>query len=333
MPRQGRINIKGGIYHVIQRGIERKAVFRDNADRGEFIRRLGEGLKETGHKCYGWVLMPNHFHLLIRTGVRPLSDLMRKLLTGYALYFNKKYKRIGYLYQNRYKSILCQEETYLLELLRYIHLNPLRSKMVEGIKELNRYKWSGHSVLAGKNKAEWQSTGEILERFGKNRAEAVNKYIKFVAEAKDLERREEFSGGGLLRSAGGWVGVSAIRKAHERWAGDERILGDGDFVDKTLKQADEQIIKREKLKKEGWDINKVVTRTCELLGIDEKDIRLRSKGTKIAQARSLIAYFGNRELGVAGVELARYFGITKSSISSAIRRGSKIAYEYKYHII
>jgi REP element-mobilizing transposase RayT len=91
--------------------------------------------------------MPNHCHLLIRTGIKPLSDIMRKLLTGYAVYFNRRHKRSGYLYQNRYKSILCQEESYLLEVVRYIHLNPLRARIVKDIDVLNKYEWSGHAVL------------------------------------------------------------------------------------------------------------------------------------------------------------------------------------------
>ena len=186
MPRQGRIHVDGGIYHVMQRGIERKAIFQDDADRAEFIRRLSESLKETGGKCYGWALMPNHFHLLIRTGKKPLSSLMRKLLTGYALYFNRRHRRRGFLYQNRYKSVLCQEETYLLELVRYIHLNPLRAKLVKDMRGLNKYKWSGHSVLVGERKADWQTTDEILERFGSKRREAIDKYIKFVEEAKGM---------------------------------------------------------------------------------------------------------------------------------------------------
>ncbi len=157
MPRQGRITIEGGIYHIIQRGIERRKIYRDDDDRREFLKRLEEGLKRSGNQCYGWVLMPNHFHLIIRSGVKPLSGLMRGLLTGYALYFNRRYKRSGYLYQGRYKSILCQEEAYLLELVRYIHLNPLRSGLVEDLNRLNNYPWSGHSVIMGKHKLLWPS--------------------------------------------------------------------------------------------------------------------------------------------------------------------------------
>ena len=108
MPRDKRINLPGVIYHVISRGIERRKIFIDKADREEFLRRLGDGLEKTSCQCIAWSLMPNHLHLLIRTGERALSDLMRKLLTGYAVYFNRRHKRHGYLYQNRYKSILCQ---------------------------------------------------------------------------------------------------------------------------------------------------------------------------------------------------------------------------------
>jgi REP element-mobilizing transposase RayT len=332
MPRQGRINIEGGIYHVIQRGIERGEIFKDNADREEFLRRLAEGLKGTGHKCYGWVLMPNHFHLLIRTGVRHLSDLMRKLLTGYALYFNKKYKRSGYLYQGRYKSILCQEDNYLLELVRYIHLNPLRGKIVDDMKVLSDYKWSGHAVIMGNNKAEWQSTGEILEYFGKKKSDAIRKYEEFVAEAKGMTKREDLTGGGLIRSAGGWKEVLSLRQSKEKWLADERILGDGDFVSSALRQADEHMVSKEKLKKEGWDIEKLVKKVCGLLNVDEKEIKRESRRSKLSQARGLIAYWGSKELGISGVELAKYFGITRSSISSAINRGRRIVNENEYRI-
>jgi len=332
MPRQGRINIEGGIYHVIQRGIERREIFKDDADREEFIRRLEEGLKETGHKCYGWVLMPNHFHLLIRTGIKPLSNLMRKVLTGYAIYFNRRHKRNGYLYQGRYKSILCQEESYLLELIRYIHLNPLRARIVRDIGGLNRYKWSGHSVLIGGRNAAWQSTGEILKRFGTNKIKAIKEYIEFMTDAKDAGKREDLTGGGLIRSAGGWRDVLSLRKSKQIWQSDERILGDGGFVEDVLRKSEEEMIRKERLRKDGWDIKKLEERACELLGINEGDIRMQSKRTKISQARSLVMYWGYTELGIQGLELARYFSITKASVSEAVRRGQKIADENQYLI-
>ncbi|MCB4791209.1 MAG: transposase [Elusimicrobia bacterium] len=333
MPRQGRINIEGGIYHVIQRGIERREIFKDDADREEFLRRLAEGLENTRHKCYGWVLMPNHFHLLIRTGAKPLSDLMRKLLTGYALYFNRKYKRSGYLYQNRYKSILCQEESYFLELVRYIHLNPLRARLVKDIKELNKYKWCGHSVLAGKNKIEWQSVGEILERFGAGRGEAQRKYVEFVRDAKDMGKKEELTGGGLIRSAGGWREVIGLRKSKERWQGDERILGDGEFVSKILKEAEEKIQKTERLKREGWDLSKVMEKVAEQLDIEKSEMKKKRRDIKVSDARKIVLYIGNKELKISGRELGEYFHVSRQAITRAVNAGERLVAKYNIKLM
>ncbi len=324
MPRQGRINLEGGIYHVIQRGIERCSIFRDDFDREEFIRRLSEGLEETGHKCYGWVLMPNHFHLLIRTGVKPLSDLMRKLLTGYALYFNRKYKRNGYLYQNRYKSILCQEDSYFLELVRYIHLNPLRARIVHDIESLNNYKWAGHSVIAGRRKADWQSTGEILERFGKRSSEAIKRYIEFITAAKDKGKREDLIGGGLRRSAGGWVGILSLKKAKERWRGDERILGDGDFVDAVLKQSEEQLKSRERLLRSGWTLDKIAEKVCKHYGINGIEMTSRGRQNSVSQAKAVISYYGKMKLGVKASDIANIFKCSRSAINRLVLSGENI---------
>ena len=333
MPRHKRLDIPGGIYHVIARGIERREIFRNDNDRKEFLRRLAKAVTQSGIKCYGWTLMPNHFHILLRTGTKPLSDTMRKVLTGYAIYFNRKYKRTGYLYQNRYKSILCQEEAYLLELVRYIHLNPLRAKIVEDMDGLNTYPWSGHRILLGNANAEFQTTGEILERFGQNRHNAIKKYLAFIEEAKDMGRREDLTGGGLRRSAGGWQGVEALKRSRDYWRGDERVLGDGDFVNQVLKISEEEMMKKERLKKAGWDIGQVVKRVCKLMGLSEKDIQKRGRENTVSRARALVAYWSHIELGISGIEISVYFGIARPSVSEAILRGKKIANENGYHLI
>jgi putative transposase len=324
MPRQGRINIEGGIYHVIQRGLERKVIYKNNEDRIEFLRRLSEGLRYTGHKCYGWVLMPNHFHLLIRTGVKPLSDLMRKLLTGYALYFNKKYKRSGYLYQGRYKSILCQEDSYLLELVRYIHLNPLRAKIVKDMKSLRKYKWCGHSVIMGKNKAQWQNTDEILEYFSRNKKEAVRKYEEFVFEAKGLGRREEFTGGGLVRSAGGWKEVVSLKRSKERWLSDERILGDGNFVESVIKGADANFTKRDKLIRAGWTIDKLIAKVTEVYKIPINNLKKKGRNNNLSEAKAVLSYYANKYLGISGSEIAKIFECDRSAVHILIHKGEYI---------
>ncbi len=156
MPRRSRIDAPGALHHIIARGIERTKIFRDDWDRNNFLKRLGEILKETKTSCLAWSLMPNHFHLLLKTGQAPVATLMRRLLTGYAVTFNRRHRRYGHLFQNRYKSILCQEEPYLLELVRYIHLNPLRAQVVEDMERLSRYLFSGHSAILGEVNRDWQ---------------------------------------------------------------------------------------------------------------------------------------------------------------------------------
>src|SRR5919108_3716556 len=149
MPRTARIDIPGILYHVIVRGIERRVIFMDDSDRESFTARLARLLEQTGTDCLAWALMDNHFHLLLRTGPTRLSTFMRSLLTGYAVTFNLRHGRVGHLFQNRYKSIVCEEEPYLLELVRYIHLNPLRAGAVRDMEELGRYPWCGHAALMG----------------------------------------------------------------------------------------------------------------------------------------------------------------------------------------
>ena len=152
MPRQPRLDTPGLLQHIMARGIERRRIFKDDKDRNSFLKRFAIILEETQTQCYAWSLIPNHFHLLMKTGATPLSKVMRRLMTGYAVTFNKRHKRSGHLFQNRYKSIICEEDPYLLELIRYIHLNPLRAKLVQDLKELDKYPWTGHSAILGRRK-------------------------------------------------------------------------------------------------------------------------------------------------------------------------------------
>ena len=142
----------GALYHIIVRGIERRKISKDDTDRIDFLDRLGKVLSETDTTCFAWALIPNHFHLLLRTGACPVSTVMRRLLTGHAMNFNRRHRRSGQLFQNRFKSILCQKDTYLLELVRYIHLNPIRARLITDIKALDKHSFCGHAVIMGKKK-------------------------------------------------------------------------------------------------------------------------------------------------------------------------------------
>ncbi len=259
-------------------------------DRADFLRRLETALSDVGCRCYAWALLSNHVHLLIRTGERSLSDLMRKVLSGHAISFNRRHKRHGYLFQNRYNSILCQEEEYLLELVRYIHLNPVRAGIAKDMDELDRYPWSGHAVLLGRRKRSWQDREEILIRFSDKKREAVSRYRQFVKDGIAMGRREELTGGGLRRSAGGWEGLMNLKQAGEYWRGDERILGDGNFVNRVLQAAEESLTHREKLKMQGWDLQRLVTEVCEMLSVDPEDIRKKGRANNLSYAKELICY-------------------------------------------
>ncbi len=165
MPRQSRIDAPGSLHHIIARGIERKRIFTDGVDRDNFLNRLGNILTETQTACFSWALLPNHFHLLLRTGTTSISNVMRRLLTGCAVSYNFRHRRHGHLFQNRYKSILCQEDSYLPELVRYIHLNPLRAGIVKDLRGLNSYPYCGHSCILGKRTNTWQDKDYILKLF------------------------------------------------------------------------------------------------------------------------------------------------------------------------
>jgi putative transposase len=154
--------------HIICRGIERRRIFKDDTDRDIFVTRLGSVLLKTLTPCFAWALLPNHFHLLLRTGSTPISTVMERLLTGYASEFNLRYRRHGHLFQNRYKSILSQTDTYLLELVRYIHLNPIRAHIVTTMEQLRGYRYCGHYGLLGCDTPPWQFTAEVLLRLDRS---------------------------------------------------------------------------------------------------------------------------------------------------------------------
>lgn len=196
MPRSARLDAPGVLHHIIIRGIERRVIFKDDEDREDFLSRLGKLLPATKTSCFAWALIPNHAHFLFRTGSVPVATLMRRLLTGYAGYFNRRHKRSGQLFQNRYKSILCQEEPYFSELVRYIHLNPLRAGLVKSLTELNQYDYCGHGVLMGNRRREWQDADYVLRYFGKQLSAARKQYCAFVEDGIEQGRRDELTGGG-----------------------------------------------------------------------------------------------------------------------------------------
>ena len=333
MPRQTRIDAPGALHHIIIRGIERKEIFYDDSDRNNFLDRLDLILTETETACFAWALIPNHLHLLLRTGGVPIATVMRRLLTGYAVGFNNRHHRHGHLFQNRYKSILCQEDPYLLELVRYIHLNPLRAQLVKDLKALDKYPYSGHSVLMGNQKRSWQDWKTILKFYGKTYATSRKRYRQFVQKGIAAGRRADLVGGGLIRSAGGWSAVKAIRRTERRVKSDERILGDGDFVESVLKKAQEALERSYSLKAAGYDFNWLVSRVAEAFNMEPEDVLAPGKYPRTVKARSVLCYWGSREMGMTTVDLGRRLDLAQPTISQAVARGQKITSEMKLRLI
>lgn len=302
------------------RGIDRANIFRDDEDKARFLERLGQTVSEGKCTVYAWVLMDNHVHILFKSGKQGISAVMRKLLTWYAQYFNRKHRRTGHLFENRYKSILCDEDNYLLALIRYIHLNPVRANIVTTLEQLDRYPWSGHRTLIGKAKHPWMDVDHALSEFGTTRRKAVNEYRRFMQAGLSQGRLPELTGGGLIRSKGGWSQVLSIRRSGRKEEFDERILGGSDFVNAILKESEEKSVRQLKLRRSGKTIDKIIEEECKKKRISPNELKGGGRRRKVSTLRATIAKRGLDELGLSMAEIARHVGVTTSSIAKTVKR-------------
>ena len=321
MPRRARIDAPEALHHIIGRGIERRDIFSDDEDRDDFLRRLSVLIAETNTSCFAWALMSNHFHLLLQTGEESIATLMRRLLTGYAVHFNRRHNRHGALFQNRYKSLLCQKESYLLELVRYIHLNPLRAGLVKDLDALDHYGYSGHATLMRQKSNPWQDTDFVLQQFSARTLKQASKQYRAFLEQGMGKERPDLIGGGLRRNQKGWSDAPS----GECVKGDERVLGDAKFVQRVLASADERLERRIRMRMNGYDLKRLSRYVEEMLEMPEGTVFAHGRYADIAQARSLFCYWAVKELGIKGIELAKELDLTPSAISVAIRRGERIA--------
>ena len=316
MPRQARLDAPGTLHHVMLRGIERRAIVTDDTDRQDFVRRLGDLVKESSTAVYGWALLTNHAHLLLRSGPDGLPPLMRRFLTGYAQAYNRRHQRHGHLFQNRYKSIVCDEDSYFVELLRYIHLNPIRAGLVGTLSDLERYPWSGHGVLLGEVEGSWQEREWVLSWFGQTANRAQKAYREFVAAGVGQERRPELVGGGRVRSGGGW---SVVRGRSRQKAGDGRILGGEAFVDTVLQEAEERIRQQLALRRNQSGIPEAIEQVCRQAGVSSGELRAGSRRRAVSKIRALLAQRLVSKFGMPLAEVARHLGVSLSAIAKSLQ--------------
>lgn len=320
MPRQARLDAPGALHHIIIRGINKAPIFKDDQDKARFLERLAENVSKGQCTVHAWVLMTNHVHLLFRSGKDGISSVMRKQLTWYGQYYNRRHKRSGHLFENRYKSIICEEERYLLALARYIHLNPIRAKILQTTAELDRYPWTGHRALIGKVRQPWMDTDSVLAEFGRTRKKAIKAYRQFIREGVNEGHNPELTGGGLIRSQGGWSQVMAMRRRGKKEEYDARILGSGAFVTSIFQEAEDRQLRQMKHRRSGKTIQKIIDEECNSRQISEQELKAGIKRRDVSNARAVIAYRCREELGASCAEIARNLGVNTSCIVRAIDR-------------
>ena len=220
-----------------------------------------------------------------------------------------------------------------MELVRYIHLNPLRAGLVTDYKALETYAYTGHGIILGTYRSDWQDTGYILGLFGKKSAIARRRYEDFVKKGIAEGRKPELVGGGLVRSLGGWTRVGELREKGNRSKGDERILGDGDFVENILSQCQEQMERKYLYKNKGYDFEWLAGKVAGILDIDKEEIAMSGRYPRRVAARSVLCYWASRELGLSTIILSKRLGISQPAVSQSIRRGERIVLEKKLRLV
>jgi len=205
---------------------------------------------------------------------------------------------------------------------------------VPGIKELNKYPYCGHSALMGKKERAWQDVEYVLGYFGRTSGQGRKGYLNFMEGGIGQGRREDLTGGGLIRSVGGWAEVKELkRQGHEHVMSDERILGDSAFVENLLSQADEAYERRYELKRQGYDAERVAKRVAEIYDMDPREFLSKGKQQLKVTARSLFCFWAMKELGMSLRELARRLEISPPAVGYSVERGEVIARENGYRLI
>ena len=295
MPRKPRIEFSGAFYHVIVRGNQKQRVFKDAADFQKYLLTLTVYKNRSGCRIYAYVLMNNHVHLLIETKDMPLSKVMQGLNQTYTMYFNRRYRTVGHLFQGRYKAILCEQDTYLLGLVQYIHRNPLRAKITS---RLDAYPWSSHHAYTGKsNPLSLVDTDQVLRMFSENKARARRKYREFMAEQDGFERKEVYA------------------------TIDQRFKGDDEFVDKVLEQH-EQGPAPKKLHRPALEtISKIVE---EWYGVSSADLQSSSKTRTLTFARRVFSIVASKK-GYKAIEIGRYLEKEPTIVIFSLRSRDTVA--------
>jgi putative transposase len=276
MARKARIEFDGAFYHVITRGNQRQKIFKDESDFKKYLEILSEYKWRYKYNLYAFVLMNNHVHLLMETRETPLSKILQGINQSYTMYFNRKYKTVGHLFQGRYKAILCDRDEYLLSLVKYIHLNPVRAKAVERADE---YRWSSHGIYAGKSGDSIIDMDQVLRMFSEDKTKARQLYRAYMGDGRAVDKRDIY----------GTV--------------DHRILGDERFVYKVMEKTEVDVSEMRRARE--YSLSAISAAIEEAHGIRLVDIKGKSKNRAISAARKVFSHVA-KVYGYRGKEIADY---------------------------
>jgi len=292
MTRKSRIEIEGGLYHVITRGNNRQQIFNGNDDYQKFLSLLEVQKGRLPFFVYAYCLMTNHVHLLIERQADSIGRIMHRVLTGYAQYYNWKYQKVGHVLQGRHKAILCQSDRYLSELVRYIHLNPVRAKMV---RRPEHYRYSSHRAYLGLEENTLVDVDPVLRHFGGKRKLARERYQEFVLAGMKLGHQEEFY------------------RAEEG-----RILGGEEFVDATIHRLGETKRPRKARAVEGaresFDAEMSLAAVEKVCRVRREEFCSSGKSARAVRAKEALILIG-RQAGATMKQLSELTGLSSSAVS------------------
>jgi putative transposase len=312
MARKQRLDVAGGVYHVMVRGADRALLFRDDDERLLFLERVGEALAWGSATCLGWALMPNHAHFVLVRGAKTLGGVMQRIGSWWAGYLNRKDGQRSARLDGRYKAVLVDADEYLTELVRYVHLNPVKAGLTT-LGELASYPWSGYAALMGERRAGFLAVDEVLQLFGARRGPARQALATWVAEGLARGCRAELVAR-LERRVGGPRLEGEV---------DSRVLGDAAFVETALKAAEEEQQRHLAALVAGWTGERLRDRACWHVGVEPRDLGAGRGSAAVSDARALVAWFGREALGLGAGQVARLTGV--SSAHNAYVRGPEVA--------
>jgi REP element-mobilizing transposase RayT len=292
MARKQRLHEPGGYYHVMLRGNGGAAIFFTPQDRLFFYALLKEATSRFGCRFHAFCLMDNHVHLAVQVGEIALSKIVQNIAFRYTRKINSQQKRVGHLFQGRYKAILVDAQSYLLELVRYIHLNPVRAGLAGKPTE---WRWSGHNAYLGTVRHEWLTSDVVLAQFGRGIVSARENYAIFLAEGTSEDA------------------ASVLRKGKEGG----RILGDDRFVEETFKKS----TKEEGRKSVRFEA--VVNAVAKMLKVSEKSIFSTSRERSLARARFIVCLLASDICPITFAEMGRKFGRDGAGLNRATRNYKK----------